>query len=57
MRPQTSIKLAIAAVIAIVFAGFILRAAMRLASVAMHSLFFALLLVGVIAWLAAKHWR
>jgi len=57
VRPQTSIKLAIAAVIAIVFAGFILRAAMRLASVAMHSLFFAVLLLGVIAWLAAKQWR
>lgn len=57
MRPQTSIKLAVAAVIAIVFAGFILRAAMRLASVAMHSLFFAILLVVVIVWIAAKSRR
>jgi len=57
MRTQTAVKLAVAGVIAIFFAGFILRAAMRLASVAMHSLFFALLLVGVIAWIAAKQWR
>ena len=52
MRTQT--KLAIAAVIAILFAGFVLRAAVRLASVAMHSLFFAILLVVVIVWIVAK---
>jgi hypothetical protein len=54
VRPQTSVKLAIAAVIAIFFAGFILRAAMRLASVAMHSLFFAILVLIVIVWAVAK---
>ena len=51
---RTQTKLAIAAVIAILFAGFVLRAAVRLASVAMHSLFFAILLVVVIAWIVAK---
>jgi len=54
VRPQTSVKLAIAAVIAIFFAGFVLRASVRLASVAMHSLFFAVLMVVVIAWMVAK---
>jgi hypothetical protein len=54
VRPQTSVKLAIASVIAIFFAGFILRAAVRLASVAMHSLFFAILLVVIVAWIFAK---
>jgi len=54
MRASTSIKLAIASVIAIFFAGFVLRAAVRLASVAMHSLFFAILLVVIIAWVVAK---
>lgn len=52
MRPQT--KLLIAAVIAIFFAGFVLRAAVKLASVALHSLFFAILMVIVIAWIVAK---
>jgi heme A synthase len=51
---RTQTKLAIAAVIAIFFAGFVLRAAVRLASVAMHSLFFAILLVVVIVWIVAK---
>ena len=54
MRPQTSVKLAIASVIAIFFAGFVLRAAVRLASVAMHSIFFAVMLVVVIIWIVAK---
>jgi len=54
MTTKTSIKLAIAAVIAIFFAGFILRAAMKLASVAMHSLFFAVLLLVVIVWVVVK---
>lgn len=52
VRPQT--KLLIAAVIAIFFAGFVLRAAVKLASVALHSLFFAILMVVVIAWIVAK---
>jgi hypothetical protein len=54
VRASTSIKLAIASVIAIFFAGFVLRAAVRLASVAMHSLFFAILLVVIGAWIFAK---
>ena len=47
MRPQTATKLAIAAVIAILFAGFILRAAM-------HSMFIAVLVLIVIVWVLAK---
>ena len=54
MTTSTSIKLAIAAVIAIVFAGFVLRAAMRLASAAMHSMLVLVLLVIVVIWMAAK---
>ncbi|HJW95759.1 MAG TPA: hypothetical protein VJ901_19265 [Thermoanaerobaculia bacterium] len=52
MRSQT--KLLIAAIIAIFFAGFVLRAAVRLASVAMHSLFFAILMAVVIVWVMMK---
>jgi hypothetical protein len=54
MRRSTSIKLAIAAVIALFFAGFVLRAAVRLASAAMHSFFILALLVIVAIWAAAK---
>lgn len=38
MRASTAIKLAIAAVIAILFSGLVLRAAMKLAAIAMHSI-------------------
>ena len=54
MSTSTSIKLAIAAVVALFFAGFLLRAAMRLASAAMHSMLVLVLLVIVVIWLAAK---
>ena len=54
MRTATSIKLAIAAVIALFFAGFVLRAAMRLASAAMHSMLMLVLVVGVILWAVWK---
>jgi hypothetical protein len=54
VRTQTSVKLAIAAVILIFFAGFVLRAAVRLASAAMHSLFVAVLVLVVIVWFLAK---
>ena len=51
---STSIKLAIAAVIARFFAGFILRAAMRLASAAMHSMLALVLVVIIVLWVAWK---
>jgi hypothetical protein len=54
MTTSTSIKLAIAAVVALFFAGFILRAAMRLASAAMHSMLVLVLVVVVVIWIAAK---
>jgi hypothetical protein len=54
MRTSTSIKLAIAAVVALFFAGFVLRAAMRLASAAMHSMLMLVLICGVILWLVWK---
>jgi hypothetical protein len=54
MRPSTSIKLAVAAVVALLFAGFVLRAAMRLASAAMHSMLVLVLVVIVVIWIAAK---
>ena len=54
MRPQTATKLAIAAVIAIFFAGFILRAAMKLAATAMHSILFAIVLIVVVGWVVVK---
>jgi hypothetical protein len=54
MRPQTATKLAIAAVIAILFAGFILRAAMKLAATALHSILGAIVIVVLVAWVVAK---
>jgi hypothetical protein len=54
MRPQTATKLAIAAVIAILFAGFILRAAMKLAATAMHSILGAVVIVVIVAWVFVK---
>jgi hypothetical protein len=54
VRPQTATKLAIAAVIAIVFAGFVLRAAMKLAATAMHSILGAIVVVVLVAWVVAK---
>ena len=54
MKTATSIKLAIAAVVVLLFAGFILRAAMRLAATAMHSLFGAFVIVVLIVILFAK---
>jgi hypothetical protein len=54
MRPQTATKLAIAAVIAILFAGFILRAAMKLAATAMHSILGAIVIVLLVAWVVVK---
>ncbi len=54
MTRTTSLKLAILAIIALFFAGFILRAAARLASAAMHSFFILALLVVVVIWVATK---
>jgi hypothetical protein len=54
MRPSTSIKLAIAGVLCLFFAGFVLRAAMRLASAAMHSFFVLALVIGIAVWAAMK---
>ena len=54
MTTQNSIKLAVAAVVALFFAGFVLRAAMRLASAAMHSMLVLVLIVGVILWAVWK---
>lgn len=54
MKPETSIKIAIAAVVLILFAGFILRAAMRLAATAMHSLFGMLVIVVLVVILFAR---
>jgi hypothetical protein len=54
VKTQTSIKLAIAAVVVLLFAGIILRAALRLAATAMHSLFGAFAIVVLILILFAK---
>jgi len=50
MRAATATKLAIAAVIAILFSGFILRAAMKLAATAMHSILGAIVIVVLVGW-------
>ena len=54
MKSSTTIKLAIAAVVAIMFGGLALRAAMRLVSTATHSLFFGVLLLVLVVWIFAK---
>jgi hypothetical protein len=54
MTTSTSIKLAVAAVIALFFAGFVLRAATRLASAAMHSMLALVLIVVIILWAVWK---
>jgi hypothetical protein len=54
VRPQTATKLAIAAVVCILFAGIVLRAAMKLAATALHSILGAVVVVVLVAWLLAK---
>jgi hypothetical protein len=54
VRTETSVKIAIAAIIVLLFAGFILRAALRLAATAMHSLLGAFVILALILWLFAK---
>jgi hypothetical protein len=54
LKSSTVAKLAIAAVIAILFGGLALRAAMRLVGAATHSLFFGVLLLVLVVWIFAK---
>lgn len=57
MKSATVIKLAIVAVLALLFGGLALRAAMRLVSTATHSLFFGLLLLVFVVWIFATRKR
>jgi hypothetical protein len=54
VRLQTSIKVAIAGIVLFLFGAFIFRAALRLASTAMHSLLGTLVLLGVVVWILAS---
>jgi hypothetical protein len=54
LKSATIIKLAIVAVIALLFGGLALRAAMRLVSTATHSLLFGVLLLVIVVWIFAK---
>ncbi len=54
VKPETSIKIAIAAVVLLFFAGFVLRAATRLAMTAMHSLFGMLVIAVLVVLLFAR---
>ena len=54
VRTETSVKIAIAALIVLLFAGFILRAALRLAATAMHSLLGAFVILALVLLLFAK---
>jgi hypothetical protein len=51
LKPATTAKLAAVAVLALLFGGFALRAAMRLVNAATHSLFFGVLLLIVVVWI------
>jgi hypothetical protein len=53
LKSSTTVKLAIAAVLAILFGGLALRAAMRLVSTATHSLFFGVVLLVAAVWIFA----
>jgi heme A synthase len=53
LNSSTTTKLAIAAVVAILFGGLALRAAMRLVSTATHSLFFGVVLLIIAVWFFA----
>jgi len=57
LKSATVIKLAIVAVLALLFGGLALRAAMRLVSTATHSLFFGLLLLVFVVWIYATRKR
>jgi hypothetical protein len=54
LKPATTAKLAAVAILALLFGGFAIRAAMRLVSTATHSLFFGVLLIVVVVWIFAK---
>lgn len=51
MKPATTAKLAAVAILALLFGGFALRAAMRLVNTATHSLFFGVLLLVMVVWI------
>jgi hypothetical protein len=53
LKSATVTKLAIVAVIALLFGGIALRAAMKLVSTATHSLFFGVLLLVLVVWIFA----
>jgi len=54
LKTSTTVKLAIAAVVLLMFGGFALRAAMRLVNTATHSLLFGVLLLVMVVWIFAK---
>jgi hypothetical protein len=51
LKPATAAKLAAVAILALLFGGFALRAAMRLVNTATHSLFFGVLLLVIVVWI------
>jgi heme A synthase len=53
LKSSTIVKLAIAALIALLFGSLALRAAVRLVSTATHSLFFGVLLLVMVVWIFA----
>lgn len=54
MKPATTAKLAAVAILALLFGGFALRAAMRLVNTATHSLFFGVVMLVMVVWIFAK---
>jgi hypothetical protein len=57
LKTATTVKLAIAALLAILFGAVALRAAMRLVNTATHSLFFGVILLVIVVWIFAKRKR
>jgi hypothetical protein len=54
LKPATVAKLAAVAILALLFGGLALRAAMRLVSTATHSLVFGVMLLVLVVWVFAK---
>jgi hypothetical protein len=54
VRAETAVKVGVAGLLFFFFGAFILRAALRLASTAIHSLMGAVVLLGIVLWVLVK---
>ena len=57
LKPATLAKIAAVAIVALLFGGLALRAAMRLVNTATHSLFFGVVLLVLVVWIVSSRRR